>query len=60
MYNQAINYASTNFGIMTEELAMLNKKIAEIYFRIGEIDAAVLFGHCGERMCERIYGESHV
>lgn len=47
MYNQAINYASTNFGIMTEELAMLNKKIAEIYFRIGEIDAAVLFGHCG-------------
>jgi hypothetical protein len=45
---------------MTEDLALLNKKISEIYFRIGEVDTAVVFIHCGQKMCEKIFGESHV
>jgi hypothetical protein len=41
---------------MSEQLAFLNKKIAQIYFRVGEIEAALLFIHCGQKMCEKIYG----
>lgn len=59
-YNQAINFATTNFGIITEELAALNKKVAEIYFRIGEVEAALMFINCAQKMYEKIYGESHV
>jgi tetratricopeptide (TPR) repeat protein len=36
-YNQAINFASSNFGIMAEQFSFLNKKLAQIYFRVGEI-----------------------
>lgn len=45
---------------MTEELAILNKKVGEIYFRIGEVDAAIMFINCAQKICEKIYGESYV
>lgn len=41
---------------MTEQLALLNKKIAQIYFRVGEIDTSLLFINCAQKMCEKIYG----
>jgi tetratricopeptide (TPR) repeat protein len=45
---------------MGEQFGFLNKKLAQIYFRVGEIETAMALIQCGQKMCERIYGESHV
>lgn len=45
---------------MNEQLAFLNKKIAEVYFRLGEIEAAILFMDCSAKIFEKIHGLSDV
>lgn len=45
---------------MTDKFVLAHKKLSEIYFRIGEIDAAILFGHHGEKLLEKFYGLDHI
>lgn len=49
-----------NLGVMTENFVLAHKKLSEIYFRIGEIDAALLFAHHGENLLEKYYGVEHI
>ena len=49
-----------NFGTLHDKLALVHKKISNIYFRIGEINRALLFAPNSCRMLEHIYGVSHI
>jgi hypothetical protein len=59
-YNKAVQYIFTSFGGAHHKLAEVHKKISNIYFKIGEIDTALLFANHSCEMYETIYGEDHI
>jgi hypothetical protein len=49
-----------NFGNLHDKLALVHKKISNIYFRIGEIDTALIFATNSCRMLEQVVGVTHI
>lgn len=43
-YNKAIQYILTTFGGNNEKLPLIHKRLSFIYFKIGDIETALLFG----------------
>lgn len=59
-YNRAAQYIVTSYGGAHEKLASINKKMASIYFKIGDIDASIMFAEHSCEMYKAIYGHDHV
>ena len=59
-YNKAMQYVMANFGGFHEKLAMVHKKLSNIYFRIGELDTALLFASHSCSIFESIFGIDHI
>ena len=55
-----MQYVFTSFNGVHEKLALINKKLAGLYFKIGDAEAACLFAVSSCEIYEVLLGREHV
>jgi tetratricopeptide (TPR) repeat protein len=59
-YNRALQYLFVSFNGVHEKLALINKKIAGIYYKVGDFDTAIMSALSSCEIYESLLGPEHV